>query len=823
MPQRVEVPGMGIVEFPDGMSDDQISAAIRANMPKPAPVPSRMEMFKREIMGSLPVQTALGAVRGAGSIGATLMAPFDVAEQAIERRLGAPERAVSLNQQRRDGITGGLQQLGADPSSAGFQIGKVGGEIAGTLGVGPALATAAGGTRLAAAAPGLVEAVRTAGMSAGGAKGAAGLGLRTVGGGVAGGVSAGLVSPDDAAFGAGVGAVLPGALQGLGTAGAAVGRQLRGGKAKATESLARALDANNPQDAARIAAQLRQARELVPGSKPTAAQVLRTPQASILERVVADSAGGVALKERELAQNAARLAAIERVAPTNPLGAASARDEFGRALSEFTAATDKSMRAATRARYQAIPQDEAALYLPDLGAIRDDVFGRGSILNRDGLDRVVSEAQKIGTMELPAMQAAKATQSGAPLTLAQAVRRAGGVTTNAGERVGELQGLKGDLKNLIRSTGLSPGRMAQKMYEAGYLADDGIDTLIDALKTDARGGPQFSRFDLPEQQWAAARDAAMGAAPGAQAVPQKVTLGEFDNLRKDIGSMLRAAKADPERAREAAALTQMKQALDDRINEVVRGDGAIDEVLPIDWANALDEARKLKIEQVKTTGTGPQAAALARGRDGLPAYQGAELARQAWWQGVPPEDVAQLRVLIDKNPRLLEQFRSMVSTEGAGTATDAGRLSGKFVRWVENTLPGLKAAFDPEQVKTMQRVALDIRRSIQAAAAGSAKGSPTYANASNALSLGLLDSPVLNVAANRLPLIGQFTGAGLDWMRESARTSRATELAKLLADPELAASALEGFRRPSALDRLFAAPASGLALRAIPVATTVDR
>lgn len=33
MPQRIEVPGMGIVEFPDGMSDEQIVAAIRANAP----------------------------------------------------------------------------------------------------------------------------------------------------------------------------------------------------------------------------------------------------------------------------------------------------------------------------------------------------------------------------------------------------------------------------------------------------------------------------------------------------------------------------------------------------------------------------------------------------------------------------------------------------------------------------------------------------------------------------------------------------------------------------------------------------------------------
>lgn len=34
MPQQIDVPGMGVVEFPDGMTDDQISAAIKQNMPK---------------------------------------------------------------------------------------------------------------------------------------------------------------------------------------------------------------------------------------------------------------------------------------------------------------------------------------------------------------------------------------------------------------------------------------------------------------------------------------------------------------------------------------------------------------------------------------------------------------------------------------------------------------------------------------------------------------------------------------------------------------------------------------------------------------------
>ena len=32
MPQLIEVPGMGQVEFPDGMSDAQITSAIQKNM-----------------------------------------------------------------------------------------------------------------------------------------------------------------------------------------------------------------------------------------------------------------------------------------------------------------------------------------------------------------------------------------------------------------------------------------------------------------------------------------------------------------------------------------------------------------------------------------------------------------------------------------------------------------------------------------------------------------------------------------------------------------------------------------------------------------------
>ena len=80
MPQRIEVPGMGIVEFPDGMSDDQIASAIKANMQPQKPrelggvVPAGgTSMLLDELKNSMPGQAVLGGLSGASRIGNTLI------------------------------------------------------------------------------------------------------------------------------------------------------------------------------------------------------------------------------------------------------------------------------------------------------------------------------------------------------------------------------------------------------------------------------------------------------------------------------------------------------------------------------------------------------------------------------------------------------------------------------------------------------------------------------------------------------------------------------------------------------------------------------
>ena len=137
-----------------------------------------------------------GLTRGAGSIGATIMAPKDMLMDAIDGK----GLSLASNRQRRADMDSALGSMGAETDSFGYGAGKLVGEIAGTAGAGGALAnvTTRVAPRLAVAAPGLIEAVRSGGMSANGA----GMATRAAGGAISGGLSAGLINPEDAGTGA---------------------------------------------------------------------------------------------------------------------------------------------------------------------------------------------------------------------------------------------------------------------------------------------------------------------------------------------------------------------------------------------------------------------------------------------------------------------------------------------------------------------------------------------------------------------------------------------------------------------------------------------
>lgn len=184
---------------------------------------------------------AAGAVRGAGSIGATILSPVDAAARALNGG-----KAININgydiagQDRRTNMDQGLGNMGAQPDSMMYGAGKLGGEIAGTAGAGGLLARGVMGAapvlgRVGMSAPAIANtanAIATGGFRAGTSTGLANVGTRALGGAINGAAAAGMVNPADAGMGATIGAALPGATKLIGTAGKKVGSVLSGGAIK---------------------------------------------------------------------------------------------------------------------------------------------------------------------------------------------------------------------------------------------------------------------------------------------------------------------------------------------------------------------------------------------------------------------------------------------------------------------------------------------------------------------------------------------------------------------------------------------------------------
>lgn len=163
---------------------------------------------------------AAGAVRGAGSIGATLLTPVDAAARAV-----GIENSYIGRTDRREAMDAGLKTLGAEPESLAYKGGKIGAEIAGTAGIGGAIGGAAAKIGLSPAA---TLALKTGGFSTGGpatatiGARAADAALRVGSGAAVGGLSAGAIDPEQAGMGAVIGGAAPYAVKAAGAAGKAI-------------------------------------------------------------------------------------------------------------------------------------------------------------------------------------------------------------------------------------------------------------------------------------------------------------------------------------------------------------------------------------------------------------------------------------------------------------------------------------------------------------------------------------------------------------------------------------------------------------------------
>jgi hypothetical protein len=242
-----------------GMSDEELLAAYQ-KLKGAAPATPAAEgpgLAKRIVSGSQEAFADLGKgfVRGAAGIGNTIinsgtkagadaLAGIDDPNGLVDPKFKRGATGMSPVEQQNVERQQGLKAYDAQvPKSLAFGAGKLAAEVAGTAGVGGAIAAplkaVAPAVGMAAPAAGNVlskfaTAIGSGGMTVGGApatsatQGAGNLLLRAAGGAVNGGASAGLIDPETAGTGALIGGAFPVATKAAGAVGGAIGRTIAG-------------------------------------------------------------------------------------------------------------------------------------------------------------------------------------------------------------------------------------------------------------------------------------------------------------------------------------------------------------------------------------------------------------------------------------------------------------------------------------------------------------------------------------------------------------------------------------------------------------------
>ncbi len=241
-----------------------------------------------------------------------------------------------------------LDSYNKDNNSVGFGVGRLLGNIGATAPVGGVI----GGAVKAIPGMGpLGTSIATAGFDTGAAPSTAlgqigNLGVRSLGGGINGYASAGLVNPDSANSGGMIGAAVPVASKIASLGGAAyqgVANTIRP-VVQPEKFVGQGLANGMPvADAATAAANIRNAPQLVPGSMPTTAQAAQTPFMVQTEKAAANLPSiKSAMLTRGIDNNNARWAALNGVAQT-PEALAAAQTARSQAASPLYAAAHQDV------------------------------------------------------------------------------------------------------------------------------------------------------------------------------------------------------------------------------------------------------------------------------------------------------------------------------------------------------------------------------------------------------------------------------------------------------------------------------------------------
>ena len=275
----------------------------------------------------------------------------------------------------------------------------------------------------------------------------------------------------------------------------------------------------------------------------------------------------------------------------------------------------------------------------------------------------------------------------------------------------------------------------------------------------------------------------MGDAPAATRIAQGVPFQTVQNLRSSIGEAAEAAAAKGAN-KEAAALRQMVGSIDEKINQVASGKAGPGEFFPQDVADQYRAALDLHAQKMRRFETGPQVGMFRKGADGQTAVQGAEIPGKFFsGRRSQVEDMQSFKRLIGNRTDLAQEMKRYALTEGVQTQNAQGDLTSKFIDWMESRSGANAELFTKQELATLKEVGKAVERQIRAESLGRVSGSDTAQKLASLNSLGALDSKAVDFFANRIPVVGQFTGPMLTGLRQNAAAQRNQIIGGLLADP----------------------------------------
>lgn len=563
-------------------------------------------------------------------------------------------------------------------------------------------------------------------------------------------------------------------------------RAMRPQEAKIAERLAAQVGMSQDE---LLSALNQQGPQLIPGYQKTVPQILENDVMSQLQRNL-KTAGVNTLGEAERLQQGQFQEALNRVAPV-AADVQDAAQRAGGAIQNFALPAREEATNVVRGAFEAIdPEDATRIMLPidEMKAAAGQYLGPGTFGSGSRAADAIRTAEQVGTEVLPAVEMISEKASGKAQNLEQAVRAAGGLRGTGGELrdLGIKQSKTTGLVN--NKSGKSADLLAESMYQRGFLPDNDPATLIDMLRNG--GGRKVFASDAPESGYQRAMEMAMGDAPEATTIAKAVPFNTVQNLRSSIGEAAEAASAKGAN-KEAAALREMVGQIDSRINRAAGESVGEGEFFPKEIADKYRDALKLHQDKMLKFETGPQAGMFRKGGDKQASIQGAEIPSKFYSGALSQaDDVKAFKRLIGDSEGLARELKSFAMTQGATKVDAQGNLGTQFVKWLAGRSGANKELLTPSELATVNEVGKAVQNQIKTEGLGRVSGSDTAQKLATLQSNGMLDNRLVDILANKTPLVGQFTGPMLQNLRNTATQTRNKEMARLLADPEAFSQAL---------------------------------